>query len=87
MKGALQAMGAGVPALYKQYVEVAEPGGVSFKAFGVDTAFGYCIDGLVVVDVARLKADKRRRYIGEDAVSSGEEALTKDEHAVLERPL
>lgn len=64
LKAALQTMGAGVPALYKQYVDVAEPGGVSFKAFGVDTAFGYCIDGLVVVDVARLKADKRKRYIG-----------------------
>ena len=87
LKGALQAMGAGVPALYKQYVEVAEPGGVSFKAFGVDTAFGYCIDGLVVVDVARLKADKRRRYIGEDAVTAGKGADTMGEDVVALGPL
>jgi len=69
LKLALQAMGASVPALYKQYVDVTEPGGTTFKAFGVDTGFGYCIDGLVVVDVARLKPEKRARYIGTEAAS------------------
>ena len=71
LKHALQAMGAGVPALYKQYVEVAQPGGVSFHAFGVDTGFSYCIDGLVVVDITRLKPEKRARYIGDTDASSG----------------
>ena len=65
LKEALQSMGAGVPALYKQYVEVAEEGGVRFHAFGVDTGFSYCIDGLVAVDVTRLKPEKRARYIGD----------------------
>ncbi|WP_353981143.1 hypothetical protein [Salinicola endophyticus] len=58
-----------VPVLYKQYCEVAEPGAVRFLGFGVDTDFGFCVDGLVVVDVTRLKPDKRRRYVGADAVT------------------
>ncbi|WP_129141739.1 lysophospholipid acyltransferase family protein [Modicisalibacter coralii] len=61
----LESLGASVPVLYKQYGEVAESGAVRFMDFGVDADFGYCLDGLVVVDVTRLKPDKRRRYIGE----------------------
>ncbi|WP_046078321.1 GNAT family N-acyltransferase [Halomonas sp. HG01] len=64
LRHGLQALGASVPALYKQYAEVTEPGGTRFLAFGVDTAFGYCTDGLVAVDLARLKPEKRARYIG-----------------------
>ncbi len=67
LRHALHAMGAGVPALYKQYIDVVEPGGARFLAFGVDAGFGYCTDGLVVVDVTRLKPEKRARYIGEMA--------------------
>ncbi|MDN3557554.1 lysophospholipid acyltransferase family protein [Halomonas maura] len=74
LRHGLQAMGAGVPALYKQYVEVSEPGGTRFLAFGVDTGFGYCIDGLVVVDLQRLKPEKRARYLGGAAWPDGREA-------------
>lgn len=35
-----------------------------FADFGVDADFGFCIDGLVVVDIRRVKARKRQRYIG-----------------------
>ncbi|CBV43617.1 GNAT family N-acyltransferase [Halomonas elongata] len=72
LRHALQAMGAGVPALYKQYIDVAEPGGARFLAFGVDAGFGYCTDGLVVVDVTRLKPEKRARYIGDTARGDAE---------------
>lgn len=65
----LEAMGVSVPVLYKQYCEVAEPGAVRFLGFGVDTDFGFCVDGLVVVDVTRLKPDKRRRYVGADTLA------------------
>ncbi|ALM51424.1 lysophospholipid acyltransferase family protein [Halomonas huangheensis] len=83
LRHALQAMGAGVPALYKQYVEVAQPGGVSFHAFGVDTGFSYCIDGLVAVDVTQLKPEKRARYIGEmapagNSATAAEKAVDMD---------
>lgn len=64
LRDQLEALGVSVPVLYKQYCDVAEPGGVRFMDFGVDAAFGYCLDGLVVVDVERLKPEKRRRYIG-----------------------
>jgi hypothetical protein len=37
---------------------------VRFVDFGVDADFNFCIDGLVLVDTARVKARKRQRYIG-----------------------
>lgn len=63
LKLLLANMGCSVPTLYKQYAEVAEPGGVRFLDFGVDPDFGHCVDGLVLVDVQRIKAHKRERYI------------------------
>lgn len=35
--------------------------------FGIDPDFNHCIDGLVWVDVSRIKAHKRARYIGQPA--------------------
>lgn len=64
LKHLLVHMGSTVPTLYKQYAEVAEPGGVSFLDFGVDPDFAHCIDGLVLVDVEKLKPHKRARYLG-----------------------
>jgi putative hemolysin len=54
-----------VPTLYKQYTELCEEGGVQFLAFGVDPQFADCVDGLILVDLDKVKASKRRRYIGE----------------------
>jgi hypothetical protein len=53
-----------VPTLYKQYTELCEPGGTRFLGFHVDAAFGNCVDGLVLVDLLRMKPGKRARYIG-----------------------
>jgi hypothetical protein len=53
-----------VPTLYKQYTEICEPGGVAFDAFSVDPNFGYCIDGLVRVDLTMVKQKKLQRYMG-----------------------
>lgn len=64
LRGELDRLGARVPVLYKQYVELCEPGGVSFLAFGVDPAFSNSVDGLIRVDLAKLKARKRERYLG-----------------------
>jgi len=60
----LDALGATVPMLYKQYVELCEPGGARFLAFGVDPDFSDAIDGLIEVDLQRLKPNKRERYLG-----------------------
>ncbi len=69
LKHLLANMGVAVPTLYKQYSEVAEPGGVQFLSFGVDPAFADCIDGLVLLDLQQLKPQKRARYLGADSVS------------------
>lgn len=60
----LDLYGATVPTLYKQYTEVCEEGGIHFLDFSVDADFGYCIDGLVMVDISKLKPRKRERYMG-----------------------
>ena len=54
-----------MPTLFKQYSEICEKGGVRFLDFGVDAEFGYCVDGLVLVDLNTLKETKRKRYLGE----------------------
>jgi hypothetical protein len=65
MREQLGHMNVTVPTLYKQYSEVCEKGGVRFIDFNVDADFGYCIDGLVMVDLQQLKPKKRKRYLGE----------------------
>lgn len=55
--------GASVPTLYKQYCQLAEPGGVQFLDFGIDPDFANCIDGLVILDIEKLKSKKRQRYL------------------------
>ncbi|MCT6698554.1 lysophospholipid acyltransferase family protein [Rheinheimera sp. 4Y26] len=67
LKHLLAHMGLSVPTLYKQYSEIAEPGGVKFLAFGVDPDFADCVDGLVLVDLTMLKSAKKQRYLGETA--------------------
>ena len=63
LKENLDALGAAVPMLYKQYVELCEPGGARFLAFGVDPDFSNSVDGLIEVDLQRLKPKKRERYL------------------------
>ncbi len=63
LKNVLDNMGSAVPTLYKQYSELCEPGGVQFMDFGIDPDFNNCIDCLVLVDLAKLKTNKRNRYI------------------------
>ncbi|MEN8166990.1 MAG: GNAT family N-acetyltransferase, partial [Pseudomonadota bacterium] len=63
MREYLHAFGLSVPTLYKQYSDICEPGGAQFLAFNVDPDFSNCIDGLICVDLARLKPAKRKRYL------------------------
>jgi putative hemolysin len=62
----LAAIGTRIPTLYKQYTELCEPGGARFIAFGVDPDFSNSIDGLIWVDLDRITARKRQRYIDAD---------------------
>jgi hypothetical protein len=51
-------------------VEVCELDGVQFADFNVDPDFSDCIDGLVIVDLIRLKPKKRERYIQGTEITS-----------------
>ena len=63
LKSLLGNLGCGIPPLYKQYSELCEPGGVQFIDFSSDPAFNNCVDGLVLVDLCYLKANRYQRYI------------------------
>ncbi|PWC14750.1 lysophospholipid acyltransferase family protein [Brenneria corticis] len=63
LKSMLGNMGCAIPTLYKQYSEICEPGGVQFIDFGIDPDFNNCVDGLVLVDLQRLKPSRHQRYI------------------------
>lgn len=63
LKANLQQRGFAVPTLYKQYADLCEVGGVKFMDFGVDAEFQNAIDGFIVVDIDKLKAAKRKRYL------------------------
>ena len=64
LRANLDALGAQVPMLYKQYTELCEPGGARFLAFGVDPDFSDAVDGLIEVDIDRMRPKKRQRYLG-----------------------
>lgn len=63
LKEQLNQMQMAVPTLYKQYADLCEPGGVEFAQFNLDPQFGHCVDGLIIVDLSKLKAPKRARYL------------------------
>jgi putative hemolysin len=68
LKGYLKSLEVSVPTLFKQYGELCEPGGVRFFDFGLDKDFSDCVDGYLLVDVEKIKASKRERYIEKPAV-------------------
>ena len=59
----LNSINVTIPTLYKQYADICEAGGAPFIDFNIDSDFGYCIDGLVMVDLEKLKPTKRKRYL------------------------
>ena len=62
LKKQLRYLGYAVPMLYKQYTELTDKGGAEFLGFNIDPDFSDCIDGLVVVDVTKITALKKKRY-------------------------
>ena len=63
LKNMMKPYGFSIPVLYKHYSELCEDGGVKFLDFGVDKDFENCIDGLILVDIKKIKEEKRERYI------------------------
>ena len=80
----LEALGAALPMLYKQYTDLCEPGGARFLAFGVDPDFSDAVDGLIEVDLRMLRPKKRARYLGTAAPAGARTPATdhpQDERA------
>jgi putative hemolysin len=77
LRNNLDALGATLPMLYKQYTELCEPGGARFLAFGVDPAFSDSVDGLIEVDLHRLRPKKRERYLAPQGAVQGETRVAK----------
>jgi putative hemolysin len=65
LKSYLKGFEVTVPTLYKQYGELCEEGGVKFFDFGSDPDFNNAVDGYLMVDLNRLKEEKRRRYLNQ----------------------
>ena len=68
LKKTLRVYGYSVPTLFKQYCELCEPGGVEFIDFGIDNEFQNCLDGLIILDVEKIKESKKRLYIYSDGI-------------------
>ena len=63
LKHRIAAWDAQVPILFRRYVELCEPSGLRFLAFGEDPQFANCVDGLMCLDISALRATKRERYL------------------------
>ncbi len=63
LKSYLKGLEVSVPTLYKQYGELSLSGGVNFFDFGINPDFNNSVDAYLMVDLDKLKDEKRRRYI------------------------
>lgn len=64
LKERLDELDVKLPVLYKQYVELCEPGGCEFLGFNIDPQFSNCVDALILVHIDAIKEKKFQRYIG-----------------------
>ena len=63
LKALMDDFGVKVPILYKQYVELCQPGGCEFLGFNIDPSFSNCVDALILVHINTIKEKKHQRYI------------------------
>ncbi|TXI18865.1 MAG: lysophospholipid acyltransferase family protein, partial [Nitrosomonas sp.] len=69
LKEKMDGFGVKVPVLYKQYVELCQPGGCEFLGFNIDPKFSNCVDALVLVHINTIKEKKYQRYIESHAAA------------------
>jgi len=68
LKEKMDEFGVKVPVLYKQYVELCQPGGCEFLGFNIDPTFSNCVDALILVHIDTIKEKKNQRYIESHAM-------------------
>lgn len=74
LKARMAELGVSVPPLYKQYSELCEERGVQFAAYNIDPDFADCVDGLVMVDLEKMKPARKRRYLEQPTINVGRAA-------------
>ena len=62
LKSTLKNLGYTIPVLFRKYSDLCEQDGVKFLDFGVDENFSNTVDGLVMLDLSKLKESKKKRY-------------------------
>lgn len=62
LKLALKELGESVPVLYRKYNDLTEYGGSGFIDYCVHPNFNNAIDGLILVNLNKLKLDIKKRY-------------------------
>ncbi|MFH2032024.1 MAG: lysophospholipid acyltransferase family protein [Bacteroidota bacterium] len=75
VKSLLKHIGFTFPVLYKHYTELCSDGGVKFFNFNIDNSFGACVDGLIFVELSKIKEDKRNKYLSRFQLSEIPEAI------------
>lgn len=63
LKNRLKYSGYSIPTFYKQYSELCEKDGVDFLDFGIDSNFNNCVDGLILLEISKIKESKKKRYL------------------------
>ncbi len=63
LKKMLNLFGFSVPILYKHYSDLCYDDGVKFLDFSVDPDFNNCVDGLILIDISKIKEEKKFRYL------------------------
>ncbi len=62
LKHALKNLNFSVPVLFRRYTELCEYGGSSFVSWCIDVNFNNSIDGLIILDMTKLKEEAKNRY-------------------------
>lgn len=64
LKNYLKHLGFSLPVLYKQYSELSERDGIKFIDFSLDPDFNNCVDALILLEIDKIRQDKKERYFG-----------------------
>jgi len=63
LKQTMKSAGVKLPVLFKQYTDLCLPGGVGFINFATDPYFNGCVDGLIWLELAQMKPNKKAKFI------------------------
>ncbi len=63
LKNLLKPFGFSVPILFKHYTELCQGDGAQFLCFNIDVDFESCVDGYLLIEVDKIRQDKKDRYI------------------------